>query len=139
VIRITPSLTIPSHLYNEEFILASGPGGQNVNKTSTAVQLRFRLDASALDAGVKQRIRAAHRSKLTQHGELIILARRYRSQERNRDDARERLATIIQRALTPPKKRRATRPTRSSKEKRLDSKKRHSDAKKTRRRPRFDN
>ena len=138
MIRITRTLSIPDSLYDEEFILASGPGGQNVNKTSTAVQLRFRLDASNLNEGVKQRIRSAHRSKLTRNGELIILARRYRSQERNRDDARERLATLIRRALTPPKKRKSTRPTKASKEKRLESKKRHAATKKSRKRPRFD-
>jgi ribosome-associated protein len=115
---------------------ASGPGGQHVNTTDSRVRLRFDLRGTAvLNQAVKNRIRAAHPSKLTSEGELLVVAAAHRSQHRNIEDARSRLVQIIRAALTPPKKRRPTRPTRASKERRLDSKKRRSAVKKGRGKP----
>ena len=102
---------------------ASGPGGQNVNKLSTAAQLRFDLAGSTgLAPDVKTRLRALSGRRLTQEGAILIIARNQRTQEGNRREAEERLADLIQRALTPPKPRKATRPTRASRERRLESK-----------------
>jgi ribosome-associated protein len=105
------------------FVRGSGPGGQNVNKVASAVQLRFDLAGStALTDPVKARLRALAGRRLTDDGAILIIARNHRSQEQNRREASERLVDLIRRALIPPKARKATRPTRASKERRLQSK-----------------
>jgi ribosome-associated protein len=104
-------------------IRSPGPGGQNVNKVATAVQLRFDLqNTQALEAGVKQRLRARAGHRLNDDGTVLFVARAHRSQERNRADALERLRQLILDSLHPPRPRKATRPTRASKERRLDGK-----------------
>lgn len=121
--QITPTLFIDEREISESFIRASGPGGQNVNKVSTAVQLRFDvLHSPSLPEDVRARLLAMVRSRLTKEGVLIITAQRYRSQDQNRQDARHRLAGLIFRATIPPIKRVPTKPTRASKESRLATK-----------------
>ena len=121
--QITQTLFIDEREISESFIRASGPGGQNVNKVSTAVQLRFDvLHSPSLPEDVRARLLVMVRSRLTKEGVLIITAQRYRSQDQNRQDARHRLAELIFRATIAPIKRVPTKPTRSSKESRLVSK-----------------
>lgn len=122
-LRITGQIAIGENELEEHFIHASGPGGQNVNKVATAVQLRFDVARSpSLPEDVRRRVMAMGGQRLTQDGVLVLTARRYRSQERNREDARERLADLIRSAATPPRPRVATRPTLGSKRRRLDAK-----------------
>ena len=124
MIRISRHITIPEEELQESFIRASGPGGQNVNKVATAVMLRFNVASSpSLPDEVRQRMMRQIGARLTEDGELVILARRYRSQEKNRADARERLAALIRRAAEPPVLRVRTRPSRAAREKRLAEKK----------------
>jgi ribosome-associated protein len=138
-IDITPTISIDENELDEHFVQASGPGGQNVNKVATAVQLRFDVERSpSLPEDVRRRLKALSGRRLTQDGVLVIDARRFRTQERNRADARERLAALIRDAATPPKPRRATRPTLASKKKRLESKAQRSQVKKGRTRPALD-
>jgi ribosome-associated protein len=132
MMRITPSLSIDENLISERFTHASGPGGQNVNKVASAVILRFDARAAALPFEVHARLEALAGSRLTKDGVVVIKASQYRDQQRNREDARERLTELIREAAAIPKKRRPTRPTRSSKEKRLEKKKTHSRLKQTR-------
>lgn len=121
--RITQNLFIDEKEIIESFIRSSGPGGQNVNKVSSAVQLRFDVaHSSSLPEEVRARLLIMLRSRLTNEGVLILNARRYRSQERNRQDARHRLAEIIYRATLAPKRRIATKPSQASKEARLATK-----------------
>lgn len=113
------------------FIRSPGPGGQNVNKVATAIQLRFNVPHSSLSEDVRARL--AKKVKLTRHGDLIIKATRFRTQERNKQDALDRLTTLLKSVAIPPKKRKKTRPTFASKQKRLSKKKLHGQAKALRR------
>jgi ribosome-associated protein len=117
---ISAGLVVPDTDLTFSAIRSPGPGGQNVNKVATAVQLRFDLlNSVALNAGIKQRIRARAGHRLNDDGTLLFVARAHRSQERNRADALERLRQLIVDSLEPPRPRRATRPTRAAKERRL--------------------
>ena len=132
--RVTPTITIDESELAESFIRASGPGGQNVNKVSTAVELRFDVRGSkSLTAPVKSRLAVIAGSRLTKDGVLIIRADRFRTQDRNRSDARDRLTAMIAEAAVAPKFRVKTRPTLGSKERRLESKASRSGVKKLRR------
>ena len=122
-IPVTDDISLDEDELSETFVLASGPGGQNVNKVSSAVQLRFDLARSpSLTDDVRVRVLALAGKRVTKDGVLVIVARSHRTQERNRADARRRLFDLIARAATPPKPRRATKPTRASRERRLESK-----------------
>jgi ribosome-associated protein len=132
-------LTIPDGDYSLAFVRASGPGGQNVNKVSSAVQLRFDLAGTQLlPLRVKARLRALAGRRVLDDGSLLIIARNHRTQEANRREAEGRLAALIEKALVEPKVRRATRPTRASKERRLEGKVRRSGTKAGRGKVRFD-
>lgn len=123
MLQLTPSIRIPDSELVERFVRASGPGGQNVNKVATAVELRFDVAHSpSLPEALRQRVLARRDRRLNDEGVLVILAQRFRTQERNRQDARERLSAALQTALKPPKPRIATQPTRGSQERRLSSK-----------------
>jgi len=120
---VSPEITIPDSDLSMAFVRASGPGGQNVNKVASAVQLRFDLDgSSALNERVKTRLRRLAGRRLTDEGSILIIARSHREQERNRQDALDRLGELIREALIEPKIRRPTKPTRSSKERRITGK-----------------
>src|ERR1700733_10725983 len=124
MLRITPTISIDESELDESFIASAGPGGQNVNKVATAVQLRFDVVRSpSLPEPVRLRLIALSGTRLTKDGVLVITGRQYRMQERNRADVRARLALLIREAAVIPKKRRPTKPTRASKERRLEGKK----------------
>jgi ribosome-associated protein len=131
-IPVTPHLAIDESLLEESFITSSGPGGQNVNKVASAVQLRFDARNAGLPFDVHARLEALAGSRLTKDGVIVITARQFRDQQRNRADARARLIDLLRAASVTPKKRRPTKPTRSSKEKRLEEKKTHSKLKRNR-------
>jgi ribosome-associated protein len=133
VIRITDDLAIDDREIEERFVRGSGPGGQNVNKVSTAVELRFDVRASSLPSDVKDRLLALAASRVTADGVLLIDSREHRTQARNRETARERLVEFIAQAARKPRRRKATRPGRAAREKRLDAKKRRGKVKALRR------
>ncbi|KUO55844.1 MAG: peptide chain release factor I [Alphaproteobacteria bacterium BRH_c36] len=132
-LEINETLSIDDDLLQERFIRSSGPGGQNVNKVSTAVELRFDLaGCAAIAPRARARLERIAGSRLTDEGVIIIRAERFRTQERNRADARDRLAEMIREALVEPKRRIATRPSRAAKERRLKAKTHRSDVKRMR-------
>lgn len=136
MIEVTRNIRLDESEIQERFIRASGPGGQNVNKLATAVQLRFDVRRSpSLPDPVRARLEKLSGRRLTQDGVLVITAQRYRTQERNRADALERLVTLIAEASIPDKPRRATKPTYSSRLKRVESKRRRANVKAARGRP----
>lgn len=133
MIRITPYLALDEGEIKLQFIRASGPGGQNVNKVSSAVQLRFDVAHSpSLPEAVRTRLMRLAGSRLTNEGEVVIEAKRFRTQERNRQDAIDRLVELIRRATEKPKPRVATRPTLASKKRRLEAKKQRGEVKRGR-------
>lgn len=136
MLRITDNLVIDEQELDYTFVHASGPGGQNVNKVATAVQLRFDVAHSpSLPEDVRQRLLQQAGGQITQDGVLIIDARQYRSQWRNRRDATQRLSNLIRQAAEVPKPRRATKPSRAAKERRLQVKRRRSETKRWRQPP----
>ncbi|GAB3033211.1 alternative ribosome rescue aminoacyl-tRNA hydrolase ArfB [Oleiagrimonas citrea] len=123
MLRVNRSIAIPESELTERFVRAAGPGGQHVNRTESAVELRFDAAHSpTLPEAVRTRLLHRHDRRITADGMVVIQARRFRDQARNREDARERLASLVRSATQAPKKRIATRPTRASKERRLQAK-----------------
>jgi ribosome-associated protein len=138
-IQITPEISLPDEDLVWSFVRGSGPGGQNVNKVATAAQLRFDLAGTrALEPAVKERLRSLAGRRVTDDGALLIFARNQRTQEGNRREALERLADLVRRAAVAPKSRRASRPTRASRERRLETKTQRRSTKQLRGRVRWD-
>jgi ribosome-associated protein len=133
MIRVNDAIGIDEREIDERFVRASGPGGQNVNKVSTAVELRFDVGASSLPPDVKARLAALAGNRLTSEGVLLIDSREHRTQAQNREAARARLVGLLQHAARRPKTRRRTKPKRAAREKRLESKKRRGEVKAARR------
>jgi ribosome-associated protein len=133
MITVTPTISLSEDEIEEHFIRSPGPGGQNVNKVETAVQLRFdAANSPGLSEAVFRRLVTLAGSRMTRDGVVVLTASRFRTQERNRRDAVERLVEMIRQAATPPKFRRPTRPTRAAKQRRLDGKRLRSNVKKAR-------
>ncbi|MGH8209147.1 MAG: alternative ribosome rescue aminoacyl-tRNA hydrolase ArfB [Steroidobacteraceae bacterium] len=138
-LEVSPAVVIPDSDLSFAFVRASGPGGQNVNKVSSAVQLRFDMAGStALSGPAKNRLRALAGRRLTDDGAILIIARNQRSQEQNRREALERLTDLVQRSLVVPKTRKATKPTRASRERRLEHKTHQQRTKQRRKQVRWD-
>lgn len=136
MIVVTPAMVLADEELEFRFVRAPGPGGQNVNKVATAVELRFDAERSpGLSEAVRTRLRALAGRRLTAEGVLVIQAHRFRTQERNREDAVDRLVALLRAAAEVPKPRRATRPTRASQERRISSKKQRAVTKRGRQRP----
>lgn len=134
MIEVTPGVSINESDLSFDFIRSSGPGGQNVNKVASGVQLRFNIaESSALPDEVKTRLHRIARNRISEDGTLIIEARRYRTQEQNRQEAIERLVELVRRAAVPPKPRKKTRPSEAAKRLRLEEKRKHSQKKQMRR------
>ena len=131
--RLDNGLVIEESDLTEKFIRSGGPGGQNVNKVATAVELRYDIANARLDESIKERLLARKDRRITDEGVLIIQAQRFRTQDRNRADARERLKSFLENALKPVKPRVATKPTRASKQRRLDEKRQRGETKTLRR------
>jgi ribosome-associated protein len=132
MLEITPSIQIDERELQLEFVRASGPGGQNINKVATAVQLRFDVRASSLPEAVKGKLIIIAGKRVTNEDVLVLEARRFRTQEQNRDDAVQRFVELVQKAAVRPKPRRKTKPTHASQEKRLRVKKERGEVKKIR-------
>lgn len=132
MLEITPSFSIDERELHFEFIRSAGPGGQNVNKVATAVQLRFDVQASSLPEDAKERLLAMAGQRATTAGEILIEARRFRTQEQNREDALRRFVELVRKSLVPPKPRQKTKPTAASKTRRLKEKKRKGEIKRMR-------
>jgi ribosome-associated protein len=139
MIRITDNISISENEVQESFIRASGPGGQNVNKVASAVQIRFDAASSpAISQVVLQRLKTIAGSRLTKDGVIVLTGKRFRSQLKNREDILQRLVSLLQAALKPDKKRMRTRPSLASKRRISDAKRQRSDVKKQRGKPRTD-
>jgi len=134
MIRVTDSIVLDDKEVEERFVRASGPGGQNVNKVATAVELRFDVARSTMPPDVKSRLSALAGRRMTDEGTLVIDSREYRTQAQNREAARVRLIALLERAAIRPKRRRRTGPTATAKQQRLESKKRRGQVKASRRR-----
>lgn len=133
MLLVTPEIVIEESELDERFVRSSGPGGQNVNKVATAVELRFDAGrAPALTDDIRARLRSLAGSRMTAEGVLVIDARRFRTQAQNRQDARDRLVVLLRQAATRPKRRRRTKPTKASQERRIVTKKQRSETKRQR-------
>ena len=138
MIQITPTLQIDESELQFEYIRASGPGGQNVNKVATAVQLRFDVNTSSLPDNIKDRLAKLAGKRITNDGILILEAKRYRTQEQNREDAIRRFVELVRKSTIKPKRRVKTKPTKASQERRIKEKKQRGEIKKNRQNKSFD-